>query len=231
MSVSLPRELFHIHIDANRWTLGLATHSSTIEDFPRRTSFAMDDAVPNIPLTFTLPKIFRPRGIQRRLRLHSGANFRGRGSGGIYRGRVYCSQSPVRASPARYARRGAIQAGSRSITRRLLPPNELHLTASSEESDPDVLDSLFDMGFFCAYAPKEYGMAQVFTAQGSYRSIAEITPLLVTFIEEGGLARVRLKEERIVRWWASSPAISLPPIIHRIDKMATPALSAQFADH
>lgn len=97
---------------------------------------------------------------------------------------------------------------------------ELHLTVSSEESDPAVLDTLFEMGFFCAYAPKDYGMAQVFTVQGSYRNIAEITPLLTSFIEAGGLARARLKEERIVRWWVSSPAMVLPPIVQRIEHLA-----------
>jgi hypothetical protein len=97
---------------------------------------------------------------------------------------------------------------------------ELHLTVSQEESDPAVLEALFDMGFFCAYAPKSYGMAQVFTVQGSYRNIAEIIPLLTGFIEEGGLAHVRLKEERIVRSWVSSASIVLPPIVEEIEVLA-----------
>lgn len=103
---------------------------------------------------------------------------------------------------------------------------ELHLTVSSEGSDSAVLDTLFEMGFFCAYAPKEYGMAQVFTVQGSYSHIAEITPVLTSFIEAGGLAHARLKEERIVRWWVSSPAIVLPPIVQRIEHIADAALES-----
>jgi hypothetical protein len=97
---------------------------------------------------------------------------------------------------------------------------ELHLTASQDKSDPEVLDMLFGMGFFCAYAPKDYGMAQVFTAQGSYGNIAQITPILIDLIEEGGLAHVRLKEERIVRWWVSRPSITLPPVIEKIEHPA-----------
>lgn len=104
---------------------------------------------------------------------------------------------------------------------------ELHLTVSSAESDPEVLDTLFEMGFFCAYAPKDYGMAQVFTMQGSYRNIAVITPLLIGFIEQGGLARARLKEERIVRWWTSSATCALPPVVARIEQFPDRTATAQ----
>jgi hypothetical protein len=93
---------------------------------------------------------------------------------------------------------------------------ELHLTISAEESDQRVVNMLHDMGFFCAYVPKDYGRAQVFTVQGSYRDIARITQPVIDLVERGGLARARLKEERIVRSWVSADARALPPVVGTI---------------
>ena len=107
---------------------------------------------------------------------------------------------------------------------------EVHLTVSAEQSDANMLEALFEMGFFCAYAPKPYGMAQVFTMQGSYRHIAAILPPLTNFIEGGGLAHARLKEERIVRWWVSNSSVALPPVIHQIVLPAETAVESGQAE-
>lgn len=96
---------------------------------------------------------------------------------------------------------------------------ELHLTVSAEHSEPAAIEALFQMGFFCAYAPKDYGIAQVFTMQGKYRDIAQVRRMLVDFVEQGGFAHARLKEERIVRWWVSGNDVLLPPIIHEIEAL------------
>lgn len=94
---------------------------------------------------------------------------------------------------------------------------ELHLTVASDLSDQAVLEQLFSMGFFCAYAPKPYGLAQIFTVQGSLEHIDEIKRKLIPFLERrGGLHHASLKEERIVRWWASSTDVNLPPVVSEV---------------
>jgi hypothetical protein len=94
---------------------------------------------------------------------------------------------------------------------------ELHLTVASDLSEQAVLEDLFDMGFFCAYAPKAYGTAQIFTVQGSLKHIDEIKHQLIPFLERrGGLSHASLKEERIVRWWTSAFDLKLPPVVDAI---------------
>lgn len=94
---------------------------------------------------------------------------------------------------------------------------EIHLTVDANESDPKVIDEYFEMGFFCAYAPKTYGLAQILTMQGSLLDLRQIKEAISQHIlARGGLKRAKLMEERIIRWWASSPDVALPPVVGRI---------------
>jgi hypothetical protein len=99
---------------------------------------------------------------------------------------------------------------------------EIHITLDRDRSDPRLLASLSEMGFFSAYMNKSYGVAQIFTVQGSRSQIDQILPRLLNFLEtSGGTARCSVKEERVARWWLSEPSVALPPVIDEIEWLQT----------
>lgn len=101
--------------------------------------------------------------------------------------------------------------------------SEIHITLSRDESDPHLLHALHsEIGMISGFIPKTWGMAQVFTAQGSRRQIDEIREPLRDYLHRaGGAARCAMKEERTVRYWLSHPAgIGLPRITDRIEPLA-----------
>jgi hypothetical protein len=95
---------------------------------------------------------------------------------------------------------------------------EIHITLSRDESDPRLLRTLEQMGFFGAYLPKPYGIAQIFTVQGTQEKIDVMLPVIIEYLEKaGGSVKCRIKEERVARWWTSSPIVSIPPVVDIID--------------
>lgn len=100
--------------------------------------------------------------------------------------------------------------------------DEIHITLDADRSDPQLLLSLRQMGFFSVFMDKAYGTAKIFTTQGSYQSIQEILPLLTSYLGAvGGAVNCVVKEERIVRFWLSSPDVKRPPTIANIQKAST----------
>ncbi|HEV7859662.1 MAG TPA: hypothetical protein VGO91_13685 [Pyrinomonadaceae bacterium] len=103
-----------------------------------------------------------------------------------------------------------------------LPPasfreSEIHIVLNRELSDERLLQSLADMGFFTAYLPKSYGLAQIFTAQGSKETIQEILPPLIEYLEKaGGAVNCSIMEERVAGWWLSASSVRMPPVIAAI---------------
>lgn len=94
---------------------------------------------------------------------------------------------------------------------------EIHITLSRDDSDPRLLEALTDMGFFCAYLPKDYGEAAIFTVQGSREDIDKILPVTIEYLETvGGAVECSIKEERITHWWLSKPDVARPPVIEKI---------------
>ena len=97
--------------------------------------------------------------------------------------------------------------------------SELHVTLSRDESDPRVLEALHNkIGMLSGFIPKKYGMAQIFTAQGTQAQINQIRDPLVDYINfAGGARHCSIKEERTVSYWMSHPeGIGLPHVIDRI---------------
>lgn len=95
--------------------------------------------------------------------------------------------------------------------------SEIHVTMSHDDSDPRLREKLLKMGLLPAYYPKIWGMAQIFTVQGSRREMKRVLTPLLHFLEcAGGSTRCRVKEERIARWWMSSQDLSLPPVIDSV---------------
>jgi hypothetical protein len=100
-----------------------------------------------------------------------------------------------------------------------LPPGvfretELHIDVCRDRSNPAFLRALAAMGLFSAYLPKPYGVAQIFTVQGTRQRIDALLPPLRTFLQQiGGAVAGSMKEERVVRWWRSGPDVSFPPTV------------------
>lgn len=89
---------------------------------------------------------------------------------------------------------------------------------SRDKSDPRLLRSLMKMGLFAAYLPKSYGVAEVFTAQGSRENVDAILGPLAQYLERaGGSVECSIKEERIADWWMSEPGLRPPPVIDQIE--------------
>jgi hypothetical protein len=95
---------------------------------------------------------------------------------------------------------------------------EIHITLDRDRSDPRLIASLTDMGFFSAYMRKPYGVAQIFTVQGSRPDVNQLLPRLLDYLENcGGTAHCSVKEERVAKWWLSDPSVALPPVIGAIE--------------
>ena len=99
--------------------------------------------------------------------------------------------------------------------------DEIHITLDRDNSDPRLISSLRQMGFFSVYMDKDYGTAEIFTTQGYYHDIQTVLPLITNYLNQvGGAVNCVIKEERIVRSWMSAPDITLPPVITSIQQLA-----------
>jgi len=96
--------------------------------------------------------------------------------------------------------------------------SEIHVTLDRDTSDARLIQALSGMGLYSGYLPKAHGVAQVLTVQGARDDIDAVKePMLAYLRAAGGGKNCSIKEERIVDWWVSSPDVTLPPVIHRID--------------
>jgi hypothetical protein len=99
--------------------------------------------------------------------------------------------------------------------------SEIHVTLSRDESDPRLIDALQNrIGMLSGFIPKEWGVAQIFTAQGTRAQINQIRdPLYQFLLRAGGAVRCSMKEERTVHYWMSHKAgIGLPHVIAEINR-------------
>jgi hypothetical protein len=92
--------------------------------------------------------------------------------------------------------------------------DEIHITLDRDKSDPRLLTALRSMGFFSAWMEKPQNSVEIFTAQGDRSHIQKVLADMQIYLQAaGGAVGGSIKEERIIRWWLSSPEISLPPVI------------------
>jgi hypothetical protein len=100
----------------------------------------------------------------------------------------------------------------------LFREDEIHITLDRDKSDPRLLLALRQMGFFSVYMDKDWGVAEIFTTQGSFNHISKsVLPSIIDYLSKaGGAVNCVVKEERIVRSWMSSPDIKRPPVICKI---------------
>jgi hypothetical protein len=106
--------------------------------------------------------------------------------------------------------------------------DEIHITVDRDNSDRRLRESLIQIGFFPASRQKDYGIAEIFTTQGSYQDIQKVLPMIVSYLNQaGGAATCVVKEERIIHSWVSSPDYKLPPVIKSIQTSSIPQLATQ----
>ena len=95
--------------------------------------------------------------------------------------------------------------------------SEIHITLDRDKSNPTLRKRLREMGMFSACLPKTFGMAEVFTLQGSQSQIDRLLPSLRRYLQQaGGAVHCSIKEERIARWWVSRRELALPPVVSSI---------------
>lgn len=97
--------------------------------------------------------------------------------------------------------------------------SELHVTLSRDESDHRLREALHhEMKMLSGFIPKEWGIAQIFTAQGTQEQINEIRGPLIDYLHSaGGAVHCSIKEERTVSYWMShQDGIGLPYVIDQI---------------
>jgi hypothetical protein len=108
--------------------------------------------------------------------------------------------------------------------------DEIHITLDRDRSDPRLILSLRQMGFFSVYMDKEYGTAEIFTTQGSCRDIRTVLPIITNYLNEvGGAVNCVIKEEIIVRSWMSSLDLQLPPVISTIQAFTAAPLTTSLS--
>jgi hypothetical protein len=96
--------------------------------------------------------------------------------------------------------------------------DEIHITLDRDKSDPRLLTALRSMGFFSAWMEKPQNSVEIFTAQGDRSNIQKVLADMQIYLQAvGGAVGGSIKEERIIRWWLSSPEISLPPVIREFN--------------
>ncbi|BAZ50604.1 hypothetical protein NIES4103_32210 [Nostoc sp. NIES-4103] len=105
-----------------------------------------------------------------------------------------------------------------SLTPGTFRQDELHITLSRAESDPRLINSLRNMGFYSVFMEKTFGEVEIFTAQGTCQMIRQILPRVITYLKTaGGAVKCSVKEERIIKWWMSSPDLILPAVIKTVE--------------
>lgn len=95
--------------------------------------------------------------------------------------------------------------------------SEVHITFRRSPPDNRLERTLLDAGFFAVLLPKADGMATVFTAHGYRKDITALVPPVLNFLHAaGGFELVKVKEERIAKWWISDSSLPVPPVIDRL---------------
>lgn len=99
--------------------------------------------------------------------------------------------------------------------------SEFHFGMSADDSDIRLIDSLTKMGLMTIFNKKtdpetgEQWRQIIFTVQGDERKLVESMCLAtIDYVRRaGGGRRVRVKEEKVLGFWLSSPNIPRPPVV------------------
>jgi len=209
--------LFHIHVDAT--SLKPAFESFLLENGFVRTDFAGHpegadafEAPNHLTLKLTDSVAFQ-QSFDRVIAKAEETS----GLDGYVEGEFIPLDADIPDRPYREGVAAPFRADSGNIEPGSFRETEIHVTLDRNRSDRRLLDALTRMGFFSAYMNKPYGVAQIFTVQGSRGQIDRLLPKLLEYLEAcGGTSHCSVKEERVAKWWLSSDSVSLPPVIKKI---------------
>ena len=96
--------------------------------------------------------------------------------------------------------------------------DEIHITMDRDNSHPELQQRLLEMGFFLAANRKPYGVAHIFTVQGTKQQIASLSPAIVRYLHEaGGATHCKIKQEFIQAYWVSDSNVPLPPVVDAVN--------------
>jgi hypothetical protein len=214
------RPEFHIHIDA-AW-IAAGFENALLRDYG---FYAMDfdhgsaDDSGHAPERHMTLKIFDPVGFKATFDAVTSLARSSGGMRGYIEGEFVSLNETIVGGPLESQAVLPFRFSTRPLADGSFRESEVHVTFRRNAPEAAVRAVLQGAGFFSAVLPKPDGMAQVFTAQGSRRDIARIIPPVLDFLRSvGGFELVKVKEERIARWWMSSPDFPLPPVIDRIEE-------------
>lgn len=140
------------------------------------------------------------------------------GAKGFIEGECIAHDDRVDPTPSNRAIEIPFRVETRKVEEGGFRESEIHITMNGAESDEVLKQKLEQMGFFRAANLKRYGVAHIFTLQGTRSQIEELWKPINDFLRShGGAKDCKIKEERIANYWISDGSVELPPVIARID--------------
>ena len=211
--------MFHIHIDATSMPVDFDKYVSNQLGFAR-TDFAghpegFEHYEPANHLTYKTTNVKEYRQMFRDVVSFAES---GDGMSGYIEGEYVALDMNIEPKPYDSSGPLPFRLHTRFLPIGTFRETEIHITLNKGLSDKRLLTSLLEMGFFCAYLPKKYGTAAIFTAQGSRSTIDQILPSITDYLQlVGGAVECSIKEERITHWWLSRSDIPRPPVVDTIE--------------
>lgn len=210
-------ERFHVHVDASSLPEELATHLRQVLGFVDTNFSGHPEGVEHYEPAAHLTLKMSGGSAFRQAFEATTAAARAGALDGYVEGEVIALDEAIEENPFD----STIPVPFRIQTRKLPPDtfreSEIHVTMDRDRSDPRLLKSLIEMGFFAAYLPKSWGTAIIFTAQGSRDVIRILTENTLAYLRTaGGAIGCTVKEERIAAWWTSRSDVPLPPVVERV---------------
>lgn len=96
--------------------------------------------------------------------------------------------------------------------------SEIHISMNKEDSSEIVKKNLLDIGFDRVSVIRKKGVKDVFTLQGSTKDMRIVLKNIVDYLTRvGGVVDCKVKEERTLAFWISSPLVVQPEIVKRIE--------------
>jgi hypothetical protein len=212
-----PMSVFHIHVDASEL-------QADFEDYLAKTGFSRTDFAGHPegidgfepPNHLTL-KMFDSAEFRKTFDAVQAEAMTGNGMRGYLEGEFIPVDQDIAERPYREGVAIPFKVKNGPPVKGVFRETEIHITMDRDRSDARLLAALTEMGFFSAFMRKAYGLAQIFTVQGSRAQIDQLLPNLIEFLEScGGAVHCSVKEERVARWWLSHSDVALPPVITEI---------------
>jgi hypothetical protein len=212
------RPEFHIHIDAS-WIAAAVEDALVREHGFAAMDFDLNNSKPPCyaPERHLTRKVFAANEFKQAFNNVERIAETTRSIRGYIEGEFVALNETIEGRSYDPAARLGVRFGWRELQPGTFRESEVHITFRRSPPDDRLERSLLDAGFFAVLLPKADGMAKVFTAHGSRRDIRTLVPPVLDFLRAaGGFEMVKVKEERIARWWISDSRLPVPPVIDHL---------------